>query len=42
MLCASALCIKTVAMTLTIPAKNDVTVRGKKTQDTEAILRRAL
>ena len=39
---ANALWMKTVARTLMRPAMKDVTVRGKKTQDTEAMLRRAL
>ena len=42
MLTARALWMKTVAITLTMPAMKEERVRGKKTQDTAAILRREL
>ena len=34
--------MKTVAITLTIPARKEEMVRGKKTQETAAMLRREL
>ena len=42
MLTARALWMKTVAITLTMPAMKEERVRGKKTQETAAILSREL
>ena len=42
MLAASALCMKTVAITLTRPARKEERVSGKKTQETAAMLSREL
>ena len=41
-LLARARCMKTDRTVLTRPAMNEVGVRGKKTQDTAAMLRRPL